>query len=98
MAELDWSVGQVLDKLKAIGRERDTLVIFTSDNGAWYGGSELPLRGMKGTGWEGGYRVPCLVRWPGRVPEGKINDRLATSVDLFATVLAAAGVPAPRIG
>jgi uncharacterized sulfatase len=92
MAELDASVGRVLAKLKELGLDDNTLVIFTSDNGPWYGGSSGGLRGMKGTTWEGGYRVPCLVRWPGRVPAGRSIDALATTPDLFPTSLAAAGI------
>ena len=96
LAELDWSVGQVLAKLKDLGLDRQTLVIFTSDNGPWYGGSTGGLRGMKSTTWEGGFRVPCLVRWPGRLPAGTVCRALAVTMDLFATALAAAGVPPPR--
>ena len=95
IAELDWSVGQLLAKLKALGADRDTLVIFTSDNGAWYGGSAGNLRGMKGTSWEGGFRVPGIARWTGHLPAGTTSDQLATTMDLFATVLAAAGVAPP---
>ncbi len=94
MAELDWSVGQVLGRVKELGLDDRTLVIFTSDNGPWYGGSTGGLRGMKSTTWEGGFRVPFIVRWPGRVPAGKTCSALAVTMDLFATVLAAAGVPA----
>ena len=95
IAELDWSVGQVMAKLKAIGADRNTLVLFTSDNGAWYGGSAGDLRGMKATSWEGGYRVPCIARWTDHLPAGKTSDQLATTMDLFATTLAAAGVAPP---
>jgi uncharacterized sulfatase len=95
LAELDWSVGQLMDKLRAIHAERDTLVVFTSDNGAWYGGSAGNLRGMKGTSWEGGFRVPCIARWKDHLPVGKVCDQLGTTMDLFATVLTAAGVAAP---
>lgn len=96
LAELDWSVGQLLAKLKALGLEDRTLVAFTSDNGPWYGGSSGGLRGMKGTSWEGGYRVPCIVRWPGQVPAGKVSSELSVMMDLFATTLAAAGIEPPR--
>jgi uncharacterized sulfatase len=96
LAELDWSVGQVLTKLKDLGLDGRTLVMFTSDNGPWYGGSTGGLRGMKTTTWEGGFRVPCLIRWPGRVPAGVVCRDLAVSMDLFATSLAAAGVPPPK--
>ena len=70
LAELDWSVGQVLARLKDLGLDDRTLVIFTSDNGPWFGGSTGGLRGMKSTTWEGGFRVPCIARWPGRLPVG----------------------------
>ncbi len=96
MAELDWSVHQVLAKLKELGLDDNTLVVFTSDNGPWYGGSAGGLRGMKGTTWEGGYRVPCIVRWPGHVPAGKQCDEAAVMMDLFATALSAAKVEKPR--
>src|SRR5262245_54032445 len=95
LAELDWSVGQVLGKLNDLKLAEKTLVVFTSDNGPWYGGSSGGLRGMKGTSWEGGYREPCLVRWTGRVPAGQVSDALAVMPDLFATALAAADVKPP---
>ena len=97
LAELDWSVGQVLARLKDLGLDDRTLVVFTSDNGPWYGGSTGGLRGMKATTWEGGFRVPCIVRWPGRVPVGRVCAELAVTMDLFATALAATGV-APTAG
>ncbi len=93
ISELDWSVGQVLDKLKAVGCDENTLVIFTSDNGAYWGGSSGPLRGMKGTG---GFRVPCILRWPGNLPEGRTSELLGTTMDLYSTVLAAAGAVPPQ--
>ncbi len=96
LAELDWGVGQVLGRLKELGLDDRTLVVFTSDNGPWFGGSTGGLRGMKATSWEGGFRVPCIARWPGRIPAGRVSDRLAVTMDLFATALAVAGVPAPR--
>jgi arylsulfatase A-like enzyme len=95
LAELDWSVGQVLARLKDMGLDERTLVVFTSDNGPWYGGSTGGLRGMKSTTWEGGFRVPCIVRWPGRLPAGRACDELAVMMDVFATTLAAAGVAPP---
>ena len=96
LAELDWSVGQVLARLKDLALVERTLVVFTSDNGPWYGGSTGGLRGMKSTTWEGGYRVPCIIRWPGRVPAGGICRAPAVTMDLFATALAAAAIPPPR--
>src|SRR4029434_9968349 len=79
--EIDWSVGEVMKALKTHGLERDTLVIFTSDNGPWlsYGdhaGSAGALREGKGTCWEGGVRVPCIMRWPGRLPDGTRSDAM----------------------
>lgn len=95
IAELDASVGRVLEKLDALQLADHTLVIFTSDNGPWYGGSAGGLRGMKGTSYEGGYRVPMIARWPGQIAADKTIDALATTPDLFATVLDAQGIAAP---
>ena len=99
--ELDWSVGEVLRALERHGLERDTLVIFTSDNGPWlsYGnhaGSAGPLREGKGTAWEGGTRVPALMRWPGRMPAGKVNDAYAMTIDLLPTVAGLVGAELPK--
>jgi len=96
MAELDDSVGRLLAKLQELGLDENTLVIFTSDNGPWYGGSAGGLRGMKGTTWEGGFRVPCIARWPGKLPAGRTSDALSITADLFPTTLAAAEIEAPK--
>ncbi len=95
IAELDASVGQVLAKVKELGLDEQTLVVFTSDNGPWFGGSSGGLRGMKGTSWEGGYRVPFIARWPGKIPAGHVSAEPAIMMDLFATALQAAGVVPP---
>jgi uncharacterized sulfatase len=95
VAELDWSVGQVLAKLKATGVAENTLVIFTSDNGATFGGSTGGLRGMKGSSYEGGYRVPCIAQWPGKIPQGHVSAQPAVMMDLFATALSVANVAPP---
>jgi len=95
IAELDASVGRILDKLKELRIDENTLVIFTSDNGPWYGGSTGGLRGMKGTSWEGGYRVPFIARWPGRIPAGHVHSEPAITMDIFNTVLSAAGTEVP---
>jgi len=102
--EVDWSVGQVLDALRSQGLDKDTLVVFTSDNGPWLtkgadGGSAGPLRGGKGSTWEGGVRVPTLAWWPGRVPAGSVNDAVAATIDLLPTFVSLAGgtVPATPI-
>lgn len=98
--EMDWSVGQVLDTLRAQGLDKDTLVIFTSDNGPWLtkgtdGGSAGPLRGGKGSTWEGGVRVPTLAWWPGHVPAGSVNDAVAATIDLLPTFVSLAGGAVP---
>ncbi|MDI1320855.1 MAG: sulfatase, partial [bacterium] len=99
MAELDGSVGQILQTLRELGLEEKTLVIFTSDNGPYYGGSTGGLRGMKASSYEGGYRVPCIARWPGKIPAGHVNHSPAVMMDLFATTLKAAAIapPADRV-
>ena len=96
--ELDWSAGQVLDTLKELGIDERTLVVFTSDNGPWiekhlgdYGGSAAPLRGWKMSAWEGGPRVPCIMRWPGKIPAGKVCREIATTMDLMPTFANLAG-------
>jgi uncharacterized sulfatase len=96
LAELDWSVGKVLTRLRDLALDAQTLVIFTSDNGPWYGGSTGGLRGMKSTTWEGGFRVPCIARWPGRLPAGLVCKAPAVTMDLFATALAAADITLPK--
>jgi uncharacterized sulfatase len=95
MAELDWSVAQVMAKLKQLGLDDKTLVVFASDNGPFWGGSTGGLRGMKATSWEGGYRVPLLARWPGKIPAGHVSSAPAVMMDLFTTTLVAAGVARP---
>lgn len=95
LADLDDSVGAVLDALKQTGVDDNTLILFSSDNGAWLGGSCGGLRGMKGTNYEGGYRVPLIARWPGKIPAGHISNELAVMMDLFATVLQATGAEMP---
>ena len=93
--ELDWSVGEVLRALEERGLRDDTLVIFSSDNGAWYQGSTQGLRGRKGMPWEGGQRVPFIASWPGRLPSGATVDAPAMNIDLFPTVLRLAGLELP---
>ncbi|HUT46384.1 MAG TPA: sulfatase [Sedimentisphaerales bacterium] len=94
--ELDFSIGRVFQKLKQLGLDNDTLVIFTSDNGPWYGGSTGGLRGMKAKTWEGGLRVPMIARWPGKIPAGVVNNSLAGTTDILPTILKAAGVDVPE--
>ncbi len=86
IAELDANVGNILDELTTLGIDQNTLVIFTSDNGPWYGGSTGGLRGMKGKTWEGGLRVPMIARMPGTIAAGLVSDELAATVDVLPTV------------
>jgi arylsulfatase A-like enzyme len=96
MQELDWVVGELLKKLDDLGIADDTLVIFTTDNGAekftWPDGGTSPFRGEKGLGWEGGFRVPFMIRWPGKIPAGQVLNGVTAHEDVLPTVLAAAGV------
>lgn len=101
VAEIDWSVGQVLAALREHGLDEHTLVVFTSDNGPWlsYGdhaGSAGPFREGKGTAWEGGHRVPMLARWPGVVPATTTCDALAATVDLLPTFARLANAALPE--
>jgi arylsulfatase A len=98
--EIDDSAGRILATLSRLGLDRDTLVVFTSDNGPWlsYGdhaGSAGPLREGKGTTFEGGVRTPCIVRWPGRVPAGSTCNELAATIDVLPTVARLIGVELP---
>jgi arylsulfatase len=98
--EIDWSVGQVLGALKRNGLDENTWVIFTSDNGPWlsYGnhaGSARPLREGKGTSWEGGTRVPCIMRWPGHIPAGVETWDMLMTIDLFPTIADLIGAQLP---
>ncbi len=102
--ELDWSVGQVLQTLRDEGLDKNTLVVFTSDNGPWliqdlHGGSAGLLRDGKGCTWEGGMREPFLAWWPGHVPAGKTVYDLASTLDLLPTLVTLAGgkPPADRV-
>jgi arylsulfatase A-like enzyme len=94
---IDWATDVVLHELDALGLSEDTIVIFTSDNGSLgiSGGSNLPLRGVKGTTWEGGMRVPCIVRWPGHIEAGRTTSEVATAMDLFPTLAALCGADLP---
>jgi arylsulfatase len=89
--EIDWSVGEILKALEREGLEERTWVMFMSDNGPWlsYGdhaGSTGPLREGKGTVWEGGVRVPCIMRWPGRIPAGTVCREPVMTIDLLPTI------------
>ena len=84
--ELDWSVGEVLAKIKQAGLDNQTLVMFSSDNGPWYQGSPGQLRGRKGSTYEGGVREPFLARFPGRIPRGAVCRGVAGTIDVLPTV------------
>lgn len=101
LMELDWSVGEILAELKKQGLDKNTIVLFTSDNGPWlnYGdhaGSSGGFREGKGTSFEGGQRVPLIVRWPGMVPAGRVSNKLLTTMDILPTVAALCGAKLPK--
>jgi arylsulfatase len=97
IAQLDDIVGTVLKYLKDNGLEENTIVVFSTDNGAenftWPDGGQTPFAGGKGTVMEGGFRAPCIIRWPGHVPAGKVENGIVSGLDWFPTFLAAAGNP-----
>jgi arylsulfatase len=97
MIELDNHVGQLLKKLDDLGLTKNTIVMFTSDNGpqsfTWPDGGTTPFRGEKASTWEGGYRVPMLARWPAAIPAGSVSNGIQSHYDLFTTLASAAGVP-----
>ena len=100
MQEIDWSMGQLLATLDRCGLRDDTLVIFTSDNGPWrnfgnHAGQVGPLREGKGNMWEGGCRVPCVMRWPGVIQPGRTTDRIAATIDVLPTMAAIIGADLP---
>jgi arylsulfatase A-like enzyme len=100
MMEVDWSIGEIMQTLEKNGLDKNTLIIFTSDNGPWlnfgdHAGTTGGLREGKGTSWEGGQRVPCIMRWPGIVPAGEICNKLASSIDILPTLAAITGAPLP---
>lgn len=84
--ELDWSVGELARSLREAGIEKNTLVMFSSDNGPWYQGSPGKLRGRKDSTYEGGVREPFIARWPGKIPAGRTSNALASMMDVFPTV------------
>lgn len=100
ISEIDWGVGQLLDKLEEEGIDQNTMIVFTSDNGPWllYGdhaGSAKPLREGKGTNFDGGFRVPCVMRWPGKIPAGKVCREVAGTIDLLPTFAQLVDAPLP---
>ncbi len=100
MMEIDWSVGQIMKALEKNGLEKNTLVIFTSDNGPWlnfgnHAGSTGGLREGKGNSFEGGQREPCLMKWPGHIAAGTICNKLASTIDILPTLAAITNSPLP---
>jgi arylsulfatase len=95
MVEHDAMVGQLLETLKELGLENNTIVMYSTDNGAekmtWPDGGQSPFRGEKNTNWEGGYRVPCAIRWPGVIKPGTVFNDIFAHEDMLPTLLAAAG-------
>ena len=100
MAQLDDIVGSVMKYVKDNGLDENTIVAFTTDNGTenftWPDGGQTPFAGGKGTALEGGFRVPMIVRWPGKIPAGKVQNEIVSGLDWFPTFLAAAGAPSIR--
>jgi arylsulfatase len=101
MMEIDWSVQQVMNTLREEGLEDRTLIIFTSDNGPWanfgnHAGSAGGLREAKATTFEGGQRVPCIMKWKGVIPPGAVCNRLASAIDILPTLAAVTGSPLPQ--
>jgi arylsulfatase len=97
MAQMDDCIGAVMQHLKDQGLDDNTIVVFSTDNGTenftWPDGGQTPFAGGKGTVMEGGFRVPCILRWPGKVPAGKIENGIISGLDWFPTFVAAAGNP-----
>ena len=99
--EVDWSIGEIMKALEENGLAENTLVIFTSDNGPWlnfgnHAGTTGGLREGKGTSWEGGQRVPCIMRWPGVIPEGTVCNKLAMAMDILPTLAEITGAELPE--
>lgn len=96
---IDWALGALMHKLKQLSLDENTLMIFTSDNGSRArdeGGSNAPLRGHKAQTWEGGQRVPCIMRWPGEIPAGLTCDAITRQIDLFPTICSLLGLANPQ--
>jgi arylsulfatase A-like enzyme len=91
VTRMDEAIGAILKQLDAAGQADNTLVIFHSDNGGSGNGGNAPLKGAKSTLWEGGLRVPCLIRWPGKIPAGRVSDEILTTLEVWPTLAAASG-------
>lgn len=93
---MDKSIGEILSRLGEKNLSENTIVIFMSDNGGTTSGSNKPLRGFKGNLFEGGIRVPCVIKWPGKIPAGHVSDQICASIDVSASILKAAGASVPE--
>ena len=97
MIEHDGHVGQLLKTLDDLGIANDTIVLYTTDNGphmnSWPDAAMTPFRSEKNTNWEGAFRVPCMIRWPGRIQPGSVSNEIVSGLDWLPTLLAAAGEP-----
>jgi arylsulfatase len=93
----DEQIGQILDKLDQLGIADNTIVMYSTDNGpendTWPDGATTPFRSQKDTNWEGGWRVPCFMRWPGKIKPGTVLNGIVSHIDMFPTLLAIAGNP-----
>jgi arylsulfatase len=101
MMEVDWSIGEIMRTLKEQGLDKNTLVVFTSDNGPWltfgdHAGNTGGLREGKGCSWEGGQKEPCIMHWAGTIPAGTICNNLSSTIDLLPTIANFAGAPLPK--
>jgi Arylsulfatase A and related enzymes len=94
--EIDWSLGEIITSLREKGLEKNTIIFFTSDNGPWFNGSPGGFRGRKGQSYEGGFRVPLIVKWPGRILAGALCSEPAMNTDLFPALLPLAGLGLPQ--
>jgi len=95
--EIDWSVGKFLDALERTGKAKNTIVIFTSDHGPWFQGSPGKVRGRKGSTFEGGVRVPFIIRWPGHVPSAAVNNEWIGHLNVLPTLAAWCGLSLPKL-
>ncbi|MGB3585872.1 MAG: sulfatase-like hydrolase/transferase, partial [Tunicatimonas sp.] len=92
---MDASIGRILSRIQEYGLEENTIIVFLSDNGGGLGADNSPFRGKKGQFYEGGIRVPCIIKWPGMVESGSINNQFLSSLEIMPTLLAATNVPVP---
>ena len=102
LMELDYNSGQVVQSLRDAGIDKNTIVVWTTDNGAWVDAwpdaGYSPFRGMKGTAFEGGWRVPAIMSWPGHIPAGRVVDGMMSHIDAWPTLAALVGLPPPPHG